>query len=103
MFGERHLNLTLTPRAREWLETYKTKSGLKDPIPNIQWSRVRGESEEQLMLGLYERGNVREGWLGIADDFRFVVIQEWLFDRLDGKTLDVVYDTEGRLRFSISP
>jgi hypothetical protein len=55
------------------------------------------------MIGLYERENVREGWLGIADAFQFVVIQEWLFDRLDGKTLDVAYDAEGRLRISVTP
>jgi hypothetical protein len=103
MFGERHLTLALTPGAQQWIEDYKARSGLKNPIPTFHWSRVRGEPQEQLMIGLYERENVREGWLGIADAFQFVVIQEWLFDRLDGKTLDVAYDAEGRLRISVTP
>jgi len=103
MFGKRHLALQLTSHARKWIDDYKAKSGLRDPIPTIHWSRVRGEAEEQLMIGLYEYDNVREGWLGIAEDFQFVVIQEWLFDRLEGKTLDLIHDAEGRLRISISP
>lgn len=102
MFGERHLRLQLTDRARKWFDDYMSTSGLKDPIPCLQWSRVRGDSHEQLMIGLYERDRVREGWLGIAGEFRFVVIQEWLFDQLEGKTLDAILDAEGRHRISVS-
>ena len=54
------------------------------------------------MIGLYERDRVREGWLGIAGDFSFVVIQERLFDQLEGKTLDAILDAEGRSRISVS-
>jgi hypothetical protein len=102
MFGERHLQLQLTDRARKWFDEYMSSSGLSNPIPMLQWSRVRGESDEQLMIGLYERDRVREGWLGIAGDFSFVVIQEWLLDRLEGKTLDAILDAEGRSRISVS-
>ena len=102
MFGERHLSLQITDRARTWINDYTQRAGLRDPIPLFQWSRIRGEDNEQLMIGVYERGNVREGWLGIAGDFQFVVIQEWLFDRLDGKTLDAILDAEGRIRLSVT-
>ena len=103
MFGERHLTVHLTDQAREWIEQFKAKSGLRKPIPSFQWSRVRGEPKEKLMIGLYEMDNVQEGWLGIAGEFQFVVIQEWLFDRLDGKTIDVVLDADGRSQISVSP
>jgi|SRR5215831_924485 len=102
MFGERHISLRLTDRAQEWIKNFTENAGLREPIPLLQWSRIRGEEHEQLMIGVYERANVREGWLGIADGFQFVVIQEWLFDRLDGKTLDAILDAEGRVRISVS-
>jgi hypothetical protein len=88
MFGERKINLQLTQRTREFLDRFKAKSKLDSPILGISWSRVSNESNERWTIGLYDRKDVREGWLGIAPEFEFIVIQEWVLDELDDKVLD---------------
>lgn len=35
-----------------------------------------------------EKSDVREGWVGHAPGFDFVVIQEWVLDALDKQLLD---------------
>ena len=88
MFGERKVNLLLTTRTQEFLDRFKAKSKLNSPILGIGWSRVSRETTERWTIGLYDRKDVREGWLGIAPEFEFIVIQDWILDELDNKTLD---------------
>ena len=88
MFGERKVNLQLTERTREFLNRFKAKSKLSSPILGIAWSQVSRETTERWTIGLYDRKDVREGWLGIAPEFEFVVIQDWILGELDNKTLD---------------
>ena len=89
MFGERHVNLSVTDRAKTWIDRFKAQSGLRSPIVKLGWARWTDESADHWMIGLYDRNDVREGWLGIAPDLEFVVIQEWILDAVDNKTLDV--------------
>ena len=88
MFGKRNVNLQLTPRAQEFVERFKLNSGLNSPILGIAWSRVSDEPNPRWTLGLYERQDVRDGWLGTAPEFDFVVIQEWALERLNNALLD---------------
>lgn len=89
MFGERKVNLRLTDRARTFVERFKASSNLKSPILSIGWGRFGRESEERWSIGLYDRSDLREGWRGIAPDFDFIVIQEWILDAVDNKVLDI--------------
>lgn len=103
MFGEQHLDLTLTERAKEWIKNYKSTSALQDPIVGISWSQVRGEPHHKWMIGLYERAQINEGWLGIAQDFEFIILQDENFERLNHTILDITYDQSGLLVISITP
>ncbi|HZR02002.1 MAG TPA: hypothetical protein VFA81_02370 [Burkholderiales bacterium] len=89
MFGERNVNLKLSDRAKEHISELMAHSGLKSPILSIKWAKWNDEPTEHWVIGFYERERVQEGWLGKAPEFEFVVIQEWVFDSLDGKLLDI--------------
>lgn len=102
MFGEQHVDIKLTERAKEWIENYKSTSGLRDPIAGISWSRVRGEPHHKWMIGLYERSHINEGWLGIAKDFQFIILQNEIIERLNHKVLDITYDQNNLLVISIT-
>ena len=88
MFGKRQINLQLTQRTKAFVDRFKLTSNLTNPILGITWSRVSDEPNERWTLGLYERQDVHEGWLGVAPEFDFVAIQEWIFDELENRTLD---------------
>lgn len=103
MFGKQHVDITLTERAKEWIESYKLTSGLHNPIVSIYWARVRGEPEHKWRIGLYERAEINEGWLGIAQDFQFIVLQDENFERLNHKVLDITYDPNNLLVISVTP
>jgi hypothetical protein len=100
MFGERKVNLQLTDRAREFIEHSKASAKLKSPILSIGRVRFSGDTEDRWTIGFYERSDVREGWRGITPHFDFVVIQEWILDALDSKTLDVI-DENGRAKIEL--
>jgi|JI10StandDraft_1071094.scaffolds.fasta_scaffold161572_3 hypothetical protein len=97
MFGERKINLHVTERAQAVITRWSKASKLPSPILGIKWSLVRGHRRHKWGIGFYERSEVYEGWLGIAPDFEFIVVQEWLFDRIDNATLDI--DDEERVSF----
>jgi len=89
MFGERKVDLHVTERAKVVLERWAKDSKLQAPILGISWGIVKGHQHYKWRLGFYERKDVSEGWLGIAPDFEFIVIQEWVFDKIDKKILDI--------------
>lgn len=89
MFGERKVNLQLTERAKQYVERYKASARLGSPILSIKWAKWSDEPAERWVIGFHDRNRLQEGWLGITPEFEFVVIQEWILDSLDGKTLDV--------------
>ena len=94
--GCRNVRLMLTPRAQRYIEDWKQKSELEDPIVQIGWGRWNHESEDHWILGLNDKvrmGPDWPGWLGIAPEFQFVVINPMLFDRLDGCIMDI--DSKG--------
>src|SRR3977135_2631950 len=90
--GSRNVRLMLTPLAQRYIDELKRNSDLEEPIVQIGWGRWNDESEDHWILGLNDRVRMGEdwpGWLGIAPEFQFVVINPTLFDRLDGCILDV--------------
>lgn len=93
MFGERRINLQLSVRAKDFIDRFKAKSNLSKPILALTWSGRSGQTEERWTIGLYDLPEVREGWLGVAPEFEFVVIQDWIFDKIDNKVLDFDEDT----------
>lgn len=89
MFGERKVNLRLTERAKNYIEQFRARAGLPSPILSIKWAKWSDEPAERWIIGFNDRSRVREGWLGVTTEMEFVVIQEWVLDALEGKTLDV--------------
>lgn len=89
MFGERQVHLKLSERAKARIEELKANTSVKSPILSIKWAKWSDEPTEHWVIGLNDRDRVREGWIGQAPDFEFVVIQEWVLDALDGKVLDI--------------
>jgi len=100
VFGERKVNLQLTERAKEFIERYKAKTNLKSPILSIGWAKFNRETEERWYVGFQDRNDVREGWVGIAPDFEFVVVQEWILDQMDDRVLDI---DDGRGMVTVQP
>jgi hypothetical protein len=88
MFGQQEVDLRLTERARQWIRDYIAHSALQAPIVGILFGHAEG-GVDRLTIGLYDQGQLQEGWLAIAPELRFVVIQDWLLDRLDGSLLDI--------------
>jgi len=88
MFGERKVNLQLSKRTQAYLERFKANSKLSDPVLGLAWAGIPGETEERWTIGLYDRKDIREGWMGITPEFDFIVIQEWVLDQVDNKVLD---------------
>ena len=97
MFGERRVDLQVTKRAKTVLDRWANASKLHSPILGIQWSLVKGHKYHKWGVGFYERHDVSEGWLGIAPEFEFIVIQEWILDKVDKKILDI--DEQERIIF----
>jgi hypothetical protein len=89
MFGERKVNLTLTTRAKKYIEQMKAEGPFATPVLGISWSRVSDQQHEKWVIGLYEREDMREGWMGVAPEFDFIVIQEWILEAVNNKVLDV--------------
>ena len=89
LFGRRNVNLKITSRAREAIERYKQSSKLANPLLKIGWGKWSDETTERWTIGFYDRNKIQEGWVGSTDEFEFVVIQEWILDALDGKTIDI--------------
>jgi hypothetical protein len=75
-----------------------TKSNLRSPVLSIGWSRFNQEPGERWFVGFYDRKDVREGWLGVAPEFEFVVIQEWILDAVDNRVMDID-DDRGTVTF----
>ena len=59
---------------------------------SIKWGKWNDESVERWIIGFHERDKIHEGWIGFAPEFDFVVIQEWILDSVEGKTIDIEND-----------
>lgn len=90
LFGRKNVDLTLTPRALEKVTAWKNESKLESAIMSIGWGRWDHEAEDRWTIGFYEERMLVEGWVGIAPQIKFVTIQEWILDAVNGKTLDIV-------------
>ena len=88
-FGERKIDLQVTERAQDVLDKQAEDTELSCPILGITWGKTGGHRYYKLDLGFFDGTEINEGWLGIAPDFDFIVIQEWILDRIDGKILDI--------------
>jgi len=107
MFGTQKVNVTLTSRAKSRIDRDLALIKLRSPIFCLSWGttagRVNGqwiESPLKWTIGYNERDTAveYEGWLGIADTFEFHVIQEWVLQAVDNRTLDI--DENGQISFA---
>ena len=57
----------------------------------ISWVRPSGAPREGWGIGFYDRARIDElpGWLFIAPEFEFWVVQEWILYKFDNKVLDI--------------
>ena len=71
------------------------KAQLRSPIFGVLWVGKYDYPRGKWISGLYDRADDIPGWLGIAPEFEFVVVQEWVLDKVDNKVLDI--DDKGRI------
>jgi hypothetical protein len=93
LFGRRSVSVEFTKRAEEGIARMLSEAPVKQPLLGIQWASTG--KDEKWILGVYERENFREGWIGVAGDLEFAVIQEWVLDMLENATVDLD-DNDGR-------
>lgn len=93
MLPKRVVNLKVGTSLKEMLDQRQLACGLQNPIPAILWGREDSQKEESLVIGFYERDELPEQdpiRIIEADGIEFLVIQDWICDALDGKSLDIV-------------
>jgi len=94
MLEKRTINVAVGKAARNMLSKWIEQSGLRNPIAGLIWGRCEELDEvNSYSFGLYERGELPvDDPIRIieADGIELVVVQGWVCDELEGKTLDVV-------------
>jgi hypothetical protein len=91
MLEKKTINLKIGENLRKRLQERAHDSGLQNPVPCISWGKWSDEKEERFMIGFNERTR-----LPIKDPIRFIecdgieflIIQDWICEKLDGKKLD---------------
>ena len=61
IFGERVVNLRLTPRTEAFVEHFATQLGLTNPMLNISSNRVSQEPIDRWVLSMCERSDAFGG------------------------------------------
>jgi len=98
----KNLHIEIGENLEKEIESLKSKSRLKDPIPGFLWGSSGNSRRESLYLGLYDLADIPDEapfTMLHSGAFRCLVVQEWLSEMLDGKELDIV---EGYLSVLIS-
>jgi hypothetical protein len=86
--GELQCTLRLTEQAKGAVRRMLDDSGTPNATAGILWGKWQDERTEHWSIGLYDR-KTAEGWLVRSPDLEFIVIQDFIVERLDGKTLDI--------------
>lgn len=82
------LNLTITPPAREGLNTLIKEEIGFDAVPSVVWATDTKSGRSYWMIGFYERSKVAEDFFVDAGGVELVVEPQWRRD-LDGKQLEL--------------
>lgn len=93
MLTRRKLSLRLSDALKQKLLVWNQESGLQNPIPSISEGTWDENPTVRLIIGYYEKDLLPTNdpiRIIEADGIEFVIIQDWLCDTLDGKTLDIV-------------
>lgn len=88
MLGQLDSTLRISERALRWITRILAKSTVRNPIAGVIWGKWTTEEAEHWSIGVYDRDTV-EGWLVRSPNLEFVVVQDFLIERLNGKVLDV--------------
>ena len=90
MAEKTELNLQLTVNAREILCERMEGSGLTNPVPGLIWAKWSNEKKYKWQVGFYEEDEIQEGWLFDVSGITFYTYQDWFFNDIKNKTLDIV-------------
>lgn len=85
----RSLNLLITGQARRALKASCEQTGFEDPIPCLMWSEKIDGSDPGWMVGFWNRDDVSDEHIVIADGVEMVV-EDHYRGSLAGKKLAVV-------------
>lgn len=88
LHGELQCTLRLTERAKAALGRMIGDSGTPNATAGILWGKWHNERSQHWSIGLYDL-KTAEGWLVKSPDLEFIVVQDFLIEKLDGKTLDI--------------
>ena len=83
-----HLRLRFTEDAERAVARRLEESSLSNPVIGIIWGRWDDELEDHWLIGMYNKPDLRVGWLVTAGDVEFYTYQEFLLEKLDGKVID---------------
>ena len=64
------------------------KSTVRNPIAGVIWGKWTTEEAEHWSIGVYDKETV-DGWLVRCPNLQFVVVQDFVVQKLNGKTLDI--------------
>lgn len=88
LYGELGCTLRLSERAKLWIRRMIDESKLPNATAGILWGKWERDPSDYWSIGLYDKSTA-EGWLVKSPDLEFVIVQDFLVERLDGKTLDI--------------
>jgi hypothetical protein len=88
MRGELESDLEISQSTLEWIRHRLGKSAVMNPILGIVWGKWTTEESQRWSIGIYNR-NTFEGWLVRCPTLEFVIVQDFLLDRLKGMTLEI--------------
>jgi hypothetical protein len=88
ILGELQSTLQVTSRAKAWIENALAETTVPNAILGILWGKWESELSERWSIGIYNRETV-SGWMVSSPEFEFVIVQDFLISRLNGKTLDI--------------
>lgn len=93
MLEKRIVDVTIGKQLRKKLAELAASSGLSNPIPGLTWGKWDDEDEESYFIGFYEKKELpTKDPIRIieADGIELLIIQDWICEELEGKTLDIV-------------
>ena len=92
MLQKKTIRCQLSPAFKDRIKEHVGSSDLSIPVPSISWGKWEDETDEHFFLGYYERSQLPEQdpirFVEI-DDIEFIIIQDWICDKLEGKRLDI--------------
>jgi hypothetical protein len=88
MHGELESNLEVPQSTLDWIQYRFSRSTVRNPILGIIWGKWTTEGDQHWSVGVYNR-DTAEGWIVRCPNLEFVIVQDFLLERLNGKILDI--------------